>query len=209
MATDELRRYFEHKRPLGAIALIVFGAIILMLGILARGGYVWKFAGLGVTALGIYLTVKFGANCSDSTVDNYCADLANKYYAAKKTAVDSQKTVSDTICSCGYCFENIFSARRAVRGRDNIWRSSIFEMSCMFFSEETVYYCNEKISLITDEKNEKQSDFKLRDIQMVSLEEKNRSWVVSVVIPGNKNVYINCKNKEEATNLCDRLKEKV
>jgi len=210
MTMNEFRKYFNHKKPSGAITLIAFGVIFFLLGISVDGGFLWAFIGLGLLAFGIYLIIKFGANQSDSTVDNYCTNQANEYYATKKLIVDSQdNSVIDTICSCGYCFENIFSARRALRGRDNVWRSSIFEMSCMFFSDEMVYYYSKKISLITDEKSEKQKDFRLHDIQMVSLEEINQSVVVAIAIPGNEKIYINCKNKEEAIDLCNKVKNKT
>lgn len=210
MTMNEFRKYFNHKKPSGAITLIVFGVIFFLLGISVEGGFLWSFIGLGMLAFGIYLIIKFGANQSDRAVDNYCISQANEYYATKKIVVDSQdNSVIDTICSCGYCFENIFSARRAMRGRDNVWRSSIFEMSCMFFSDEMVYYYSKKISLITDEKSEKQKDFRLHDIQMVSLEEINQSVVVAIAIPGNEKIYINCKNKEEAIDLCNKVKNKT
>ena len=210
MVMNEFRKYFNHKKPSGAITLIVFGVIFFLLGISVDGSFLWAFIGLGMLALGIYLIIKFGANQSDSAVDYYCANQANEYYSTKKVIVDSQdKSVIDTVCSCGYCFENIFSARRAIRGRDNVLRSSIFEMSCMFFSEEMVYYYSKKISLITDEKSEKQKDFRLQDIQMVSLEEVNQSVVVAIAIPGNEKIYINCKNKEEAIDLCNKVKNKT
>lgn len=210
MTTNDLRKYFNRRKPSGAITLLVFGILFFLLGISIDGGFLWAFIGAAMSAGGIYVIVKFSTNQSDSAVDSFCNAQANEYCTTKKVIVDSQGNgISDAIYSSGYCFENIFSARKAFRGKDNVWRSSIFEMSCMFFTEDMVYYYSKKISLITDEKSEKQKDFRLQDIQMVSLEEINQSVVVSIAIPGNEKIYVNCRNKEEAIELCDKVKSKT
>ena len=210
MNVSEHRKYFNRKKPSGAITLLVFGILFFLLGISIDGGFLWAIIGVAMSAGGTYLIVKFSSNQSDSAIDNFCNTQAHEYCNTKKVIVDSQGNgITDAIYSSGYCFENIFSARRAIRGKDNIWRSSIFEMSCMFFTEDMVYYYSKKISLITDEKSEKQKDFRLQDIQMVSLEEINQSIVVAIAIPGNEKIYVNCRNKEEAIELCDKVKSKA
>ena len=210
MNVSEHRKYFNRKKPSGAITLLVLGILFFLLGISIDGGFLWAIIGAVMSAGGIYLIVKFCSNQSDSAIDSFCNTQANEYCNTKKVIVDSQSNgIADAIYSSGYCFENIFSARRAIRGKDNIWRSSIFEMSCMFFTEDMVYYYSKKISLITDEKSEKQKEFRLQDIQMVSLEEINQSIVVAIAIPGNEKIYVNCRNKEEAIVLCDKIKSKA
>lgn len=210
MDVNEHRKYFNRKKPAGAITLLVFGILFFLLGVSIDGGFLWALIGAAMSACGIYLIVNFNKNQSDSAIDTFCNTQANEYCNTKKVIIDSQGNgITDAIYSSGYCFENIFSARRAIRGKDNIWRSSIFEMSCMFFTEDMVYYYSKRISLITDEKAEKQKDFRLQDIQMVSLEEINQSIVVAITIPGNEKIYVNCKNKEEAIELCDKVKKKT
>ncbi len=210
MTTNDFRKYFNRRKPSGAITLLIFGILFFLLGISIDGGFLWAFIGVAMSAGGIYLIVKFSAKQSDSAIDSFCNTQANEYCNTKKVIVDSQGNgITEAIYSSGYCFENIFSARRAIRGKDNNWRSSIFEMSCMFFTEDMVYYYSKKISLITDEKSEKQKDFRLQDIQMVSLEEINQSIVVAIAIPGNEKIYVNCRSKEEAVEFCDKVKSKA
>lgn len=210
MTVSDHRKYFNRKKPSGAITLLVFGILFFLLGISIDRGFLWAIIGVAMSAGGIYLIDKFSSNQSDSAIDDFCNTQANEYCNTKKVIVDSQGNgITDAIYSSGYCFENIFSARRAIRGKDNIWRSSIFEMSCMFFTEDMVYYYSKKISLITDEKSERQKDFRLQDIQMVSLEEINQSIVVAIAIPGNEKIYVNCSNKEEGIELCDKVKSKA
>lgn len=214
MTTNDLRNYFNRRKPSGAITLLIFGILLFFLigisGISSGGRVICAFIGVAMSVGGIYLIVKFSNNHSDSAVDAFCNSRFNEYCDTKKVIASSQgNDITDSIYSAGYCFENIFSARRAMRGKDNIWRSSIFGMSCMFFSDDMVYYYSKKISLITDEKSEKQNEFRLKDIQMVSLEEINQSVVVSVAIPGNEKIYVNCKSKEEAIELCDKVKSKI
>lgn len=137
MNVNEHRKYFNRKKPAGAITLLVFGILFFLLGISIDGGFLWAIIGAAMSAGGIYLIVKVSTNQSDSAIDNFCNTQANEYCNTKKVIVDSQGNgITDAIYSSGYCFENIFSARRAIRGKDNIWRSSIFEMSCMFFTED-------------------------------------------------------------------------
>lgn len=189
--------------------LLVFGILLSLFGIFIVRELLWDSIGAIMSLAGIRLIVKFNVNQSDSAVDDFCNKQASEYYTAKKAIMDSRDDkIVDAVYSSGYCFENIFSARKAIKGKDNVWRSSIFEMSCMFFSEMTVYYCNRKISLITDERSEHQMDFQLQDIQMVCIEELNQSVVVTVAISGNENLYVRCGNREEAAELCGRMKVK-
>lgn len=190
--------------------LLIFGILFFLLGISVDGGFLWAMIGAVMSAGGIFLIIKFCSDQSDSAIDEFCRTQAEEYGNTKKIIVDSQgDEITDAMYSEGYCFENIFSARRAIRGKDNVWRSSIFEMSCLFFTEEMVYYYSKKISLITDETYENQKDFRLQDIRMVSLEEINQSIVVAIAIPGNEKIYVNCRNKEDAIRLCDKIKEKT
>ncbi len=210
MTTNDFKKYFNRKKPSGAITLFVFGILFFLLGISLDGGFLWAIIGTAMSAGGIYLIVRNSNQQSNSAIDNFCGTQANEYYATKKAIVDSYgNEITDQIFSSGYCFENIFSARKAFKGKDNIWRSSIFEMSCIFFTENMVYYYNKKISLLTDEKAEKQKDFKLQDIAMVSLEEINQSVVIAITIPGNEKIYVHCRNKEDALQLCDQIKSKT
>lgn len=209
MTMKDLKKYFDRRKPLGAIMLLILGILLFFSGISGGDGLLWAMAGAAMTAGGTYLIVKFLTNCSDNAVDAFCDSRAKEYCTTKKAIAESQGKVMEAVYSSGFCFENIFSARKALRGRDKVWRSSIFESSCMFFTNDTVYYYSKKISLITDEKYEKQKDFRLQDIQMVSLEEMNHSVAVSIVIPGNEKIYVNCRNKEEAVELCGKIKKRT
>lgn len=189
--------------------MLIFGILLSLFGIFIVRELLWDSIGAAMSLVGICFIVKFNKNQSDSAVDDFCNRQADEYYAAKKAIMDSwDDKIVDVVYSSGYCFENIFSARKAIRGKDNTWRSSIFEMSCMFFSEVTVYYFNKKISLITDERAENQKDFQLQDIQTVYIEELNQLVVVAITIFGNENIYVRCRNKEEAVELCSRINSK-
>ncbi len=210
----EHRDYFNRKKPFTGIVLVVFGIITLMLGFLLGGSvesaFLWAMLGSFLIASGVYFIIKIRAQESDRALDKFCSAQAEEYFSTKKIVVESrEKGIVDSVFSSGYCFENLFSARRAIRGKDKVWRSSIYEMSSLFFSENKVYYYSKKISLMTDEKCERQNEFRLQDIQSVALEEVNQSVVVAIVIPGNEKIFVNCKNKEEAIELCDRIKNKV
>lgn len=210
MTTKDFKRYFNRKKPSGAITLLIFGILFFLLGISIDGGFLWGVIGIAMSAVGIYVIVNNSKRQSNSAVDNFCNIQANEYYVIKKALVDSYgNKVTDSLYSGGYCFENIFSARRAFKGNDNIWRSSIYEMSCVIFTENMVFYYNKKISLLTDEKLEKQKNFRIQDIAMVSLEEINQSVVIAITIPGNEKIYVNCRNKEEALQLWDKIKSKT
>lgn len=209
MNNKNLRKYFYSKKPSGSIVLLILGILLFLLGVSIDDAFMWAVFGILLIIAGVCLIVNFNKKYSDSAVDAFCNNLAEEYYATKRTVADSKdKSIADNICSCGYCFDNLFSARKIKRGKDGTSRSSIFGMSCLFFSNETVYCYSKKVSLITDEKTEKERSFKVQDIQMVSLEELNQSVTVAVSIPGNEKIYISCKNKEQAIELCDRIKAK-
>ena len=209
MTTNELRRYFNRRKPSGGITLLIFGILFFWLGISLDGEISWLLIGLVMSGIGIFLIYKHSTKQSDA-VDAFCNELADEYFDIKKIVADSKcDGIVDAVYSSGYCFENIFGSRRAICGRDKVWRSSIFEMSCMFFADDMVYYYSERVSLITDEISETQKEFRADDIRMVSLEEFNQSVVVVVTIPGNEKICISCKTKADAIELCDNIKNKT
>ncbi len=210
MSVSERRKYFNKKKPFGKIVMVILGILFLWLGISIDGGFLWAIIGAVLSISGSYLLVKFHQTQSDDAVDEFCNKQADEYCSTKKMIVDSQvNDITDAIYSHGYCFENIFCARRAVQGKDHIWRSSIFGMSCLIFTKEVLYYYRKKISLITDEQFEEQKEFCIKDIQMIALEEMNQSIVVAITIPGNEKIYVNCKTKEDANELCNKIRSKV
>ena len=210
MTMCNFRKYFNGRKAAGAVTLLIFGILLFVMGLSVDSGFVWTVIGGVMSAGGIVMIVKFNKNQSDSAVDAFCRERVEEYYNNKRSIVDSRGVrITDTICTNRYCFENIFNARKAIRGKDHIWRSSVFEMSCIFFSEEMILYFTQKVSLITDEKSEKQKEFRLLDIQMVSLEETDRSIGVVITIPGNEKIYVSCKNKEGALELRDRIRSKI
>lgn len=210
MSMSDLRKYFNKRKPSGAICFLIFGILFFLLGISIDGGFMWANIGVAMGACGISIIVKYNKTQSDSSVDSFCHNVAKDYYAFQKSTVESYgNTIDDELYSDGYIFDNIFRARLARRGNDNIWRSSIYEMKCIFFAAENVYYYSKKVSLITDEKYEKQKKFRVCDIQMVSLEELNQFMGVAIAIPGNEKIYINCKSRESAIALCDKIKSKL
>lgn len=210
MTTNNFRKYFNKCKPSGAICLVLFGILFFLLGISLNGGFMWAIIGAIMVGGGICMIIKFYNTHSDSSVDAFCNNQAKEYYLLKKRVVESyDEIIIDELYSGGYSFNNIFSARLARRGNDRVWRSSIIEMICLFFTAENVYYYSKRMSLITNEKSEEQKEFHYFDIQMVSLETFNQAIVVAIAIPGNEKIYINCKNKETATIVCDKMKEKM
>ena len=210
MTTNDLLKYFNRKKPTGATVLLIFGIIYFLCALAIEGSPVHIIIGMAMVAVGIWLIVRFNSNISDNKVDDFCKSIADEYYRSKRLIAESKEDiVTDAICETEYCFDNLFSARMAARGKDNIMRSSILGISCMFFTNESVYYYSQKISLITEEKFENQKDFYLKDIQMVSLEQINQSFAVVITIPGNEKVYINCRSKENAIEFCDKIKHKT
>lgn len=205
---NDFIKYFNKKKPSGAIFLIIFGTLFSLITMSIDGGFLPFIIGIGMIAFGIYLTSKFYAKQSDVTIDTFCRTQANEYYRKNKQALKFQnKKITDSLLFDGFCFDNIFNARLARQGKDGILRSSIYEMSCMFFVDDCIYFYSQKISLITNEISQKQCNFKIQDIQMVSIEENTPSFGVAVSIPGNEKIKINCKNKENALEVYDKIKD--
>lgn len=210
MTMRNLRKYFNRRKASGAVVLLVIGILFFMIGISVDGAFMWTIIGGMISVSGIVMIVRFSKNQSCSAVDAFCRERTEEYCSNKRSIVDSRGVlITDMVCTNRYCFENIFSARKAIQGKDHIWRSSILEICCTFFSEEMVFYFAKKVSLITDESLEKQKEFRILDIQMVSLEEINRSISVVITIPGNEKIYVYCKNKEEALEFCDKIRSKM
>ncbi len=210
MTTNEFNKYFMKRKPIGAVVLLIFGVLFFTLGILLPSGYLWSVIGVVLAAPGVFLLIRYLEKYSDKAVDAHCSALATEYYNVKKAVVDSkEQAVFETTTSDGYCFEKVFNPRWTIRSRDGKLRSSIYEMTCIFFTEEKAYYFSKKASLISDDVTEIQKEFRLQDVQLVSLEQINQSVVVVISIPGSENLYVNCETKEQAVSLCDKIKEKV
>lgn len=209
MTVKEFRKYFRGKKPAGAITLLIFGVLFFLV---ASIGESFLFAGIGITLaiIGIYQINQFGEMISDDAVDVFCNGRAKEYFAFKKGIAEERGAGNDDIIfSCGYCFKDLFLARQAIRGKDNVWRSSIFDMCCLYFVGETAYYSSKKLSLITEERSETLKEFALQDIQLISIEELNRSVMVVIVIPGNEKLYIDCRDRNEAVQIYNRLRNRA
>ncbi len=210
MNINDFRRYFNGEKPLGSIALLILGMLSILLGCAIDGLYIIAFLGIAMSALGLCMAFKFNSAVSDGKVDSFCRAQADSYRNEKRADVVSKGTeIIDEICTDDYSFENYFSARLAVRGKDKLWRSSIYKSTCLFFSESTVYYFCNRISLITCESVEKKTEFRFKDIQMVSIEEFRPSIIVVITIPGNEKIHISCKSREYAEELCSKIKQKM
>lgn len=210
MSASDLLKYFNRRKPYGAVTLIVFGVLFFLGGLLSLSGDsaigipVCLF-GAAMAGGGIYLVSHFNSKQSDFAIDEYCGSLANEYYADKLCTVQSREGhIADVFYSKRYNFDNLFSTRLSRRGNDGVWRTSILEMSCVFFTKESVYCYIKKVSLITDEKVEKQKEFRACDIQMVSLEEFDRSFAVVISVAGER-ISVNCKSREAASELRSRI----
>ena len=207
MGKKEFKKYFFPSKPVGAISLLILGFLILLVCALTNGTDIWFLIGIIALFSGGFLLKSFFNHQTGHIIDQFCNKQAEYFYDTKQAIVVSYgKTVLDTITSSGYCFENLFSARKAVQGHDGVLRSSIFEMTGIFFTEKQVYFFSKKISLITDEKMELENIFSIKDVQMISLKEINQSVVVVITIPGNERLYFNCQTRTDAINLCQKLK---
>lgn len=136
-------------------------------------------------------------------LDSYCDSLTDEFLAEKnRFYANSGIAISDRFSAGRYCFENIFTQRKSVKGRDGIWRSSIFETECFFISGDTLFRNVRKVSLVSDEKVETSSEIPIKEISTISAEETNGASYVILSTPG-ENLRIKCPN---AAALCAKLK---
>ncbi len=207
MTRRTLKQYFSKKKPGGAIAAIVFGALIFMFGLSLRNGTLWSVIGAGILLTGIVRIILYTRAHSDQEVDMACCRLTDEFYAAKKAMAAALGVSSDRVITCdGYSFENVFRARLARQGKDGRWRSSIYTMVCVFFTEDTLFCFTKRVSLITDEHEEKQSEIALSAIHTLSLEESNRSMSVVIPVLGQEPIIIRCQSNDTALALYHQLK---
>lgn len=151
----------------------------------------------------------YNKNYSDLAIDNYCKELIQDYLKESEIILKEDGVqVLSSYSSYNYCFENIFSVRKAIKCKDGKRRSSILKIDLFFISKENCYYFCKQISLISDEVLCKKKIFKLEDIQMVSFEEYNTYATVVIAIPGNEKILINCNSIEEAEKLSNELSTK-
>lgn len=208
MSLNSRRKYFNRKKPTGSIALLILGALIFIFALSSDCNFILAIFGLALSAGAVYMITAFSLAHSDDTIDNFCNSLAAEYCAAKKATVCSYgKTATETVCTSGYCFENIFSARKARLGKDKVWRSSIFEILCVFFTTDKVYCYIKKISLISNESSDSEKIFDLCDIKTVSFEKINGAAFVAIAVPGDEKINIKCSTTEYAELLCNRIKQ--
>ena len=209
MERGDLVKYFNKRKPAGGITLLFLGMLFFLVGVLGDAGLGCVLIGASMFAGGCYIISKSNIYQSDASVDAFCGNLAQDFFAFKKKIVDSYKgTIEDELLFSEYNFENIFSARLARKGKDGIWRSSVVEMTCAFFLSDMICYYNKKVSLITDEKFEMQKEIPVLDIQMVSMEESNQNVAVVITISGNEKLYFKYRDRERATKLYERVKNK-
>lgn len=202
MERYEIIKYFGGRRIHPSIYIIVTASLLFLIFGFAEeyilsaifllpliAGFVW------------YITTK--ADSPDKKLDSYCDSLTDEFLAEKnRFYANSGIAISDRFSAGRYCFENIFTQRKSVKGRDGIWRSSIFETECFFISGDTLFRNVRKVSLVSDEKVETSSEIPIKEISTISAEETNGASY-AILSTSRENLRIKCPN---AAALCAKLK---
>lgn len=209
MDKNKARKYFARKKPYGAVFFIIISFITFLMGISLKDGYIWIVMGILFFATGIFIIILYNKNYSDLAIDNYCKELFQDYLKESEIILEKDGVQPlYSYSSYNYCFENIFSMRRAVKCSDGKHRSSILKIDLLYISKENCCHFCKQISLISDEVLSKKKIFHLEDIQMVSFEEYNTYVTVVIAVAGNEKILINCNSIKEAEKLSNELKIK-
>lgn len=206
MSKKDFRNYFNKKRPIGAFVILIISLLLFASG---AGSTFIEIIAFAILLIGVFKVYHYLSH-QEEAIDKYCEKMAEEYYYEKRSMVNSYKVAIEEEMHCyGYLFENMFSARMSRVGKNGVVRSSILEIACVFFSKDTLYCYNKRLSLITDEKFENQKEFCISDIQVVSMEVINQNVYVVIIIPGSEKIYLKCNDKNLAVGLCDRIKQKL
>lgn len=207
MGELNIRKYFNRKKPIGAILLIILGICFLNLGISARNGFMWVIIGLLVGGIGVYRVYLHCTYQSDKEVDLFCERLAQEYYSDNRVEIDSKKYGRiEKLEAYEYCFENAFRSRKAIKGKDGFWRSTILKIHSFYMVDEMAYYFEKKISLISEEKVERKKEFKINEIQMISIENNNQTSCLVIAIPGNEKIRFKYRDRNKAIEMSEKIK---
>jgi hypothetical protein len=183
------RLYFEptpNKDPFAGIGCIIFGFILLMIGIglgiaadIGVGGIIaLVILGLGFTVLGIYLikrTIEYNKNIvvvTDNDIDKVCENhLKNlKSMAINKLGIDEdQVEEAPPISFCWYHYDALMQVKPQYKmGADGTLRSSHYKGLIYLFSAEQIYYYEYRFSLLEDKKQEMTDEYFYNDVVSVS-----------------------------------------
>ena len=78
-----------------------------------------------------------------------------------------------------------------------------------FFGDKTIFYYEQKKSLISNEVNFSNLELKPCDITAVSVEQQNNSFFVSAIISGSRTLNFQCSSLEKANLLSEKIKNFV
>lgn len=216
MTRDDLIKYFNYKINVPAEIKVLYiffpVAVLILLEVLnvsADGSLIiGMFVPIFIFSIAFILydsTRKSYERTANIAVDDYCESLASDYIELKKLVVNAFGIqIDDVMSTSDYCFENIFKYRLSRNCNDGKIRTSIYETTCIFFAGDNIYYYNNRSSLISNEKVEKQKGFKRDEIIMVSLEEYANYTVIVIVIPSNEKIIIKCKSRESAVEIANK-----
>lgn len=124
---------------------MILGIFIFLIGISVDHEKILALIGVVIAAFGITFIVNCNAKYSDRSMDEFCNIQANIYYSVKRGTVESYGLlIEDDILVSRYSFENIFAARQSRKGKDGAVRSTILDISCIFFTSNRIYYYNKK-----------------------------------------------------------------
>lgn len=224
MTIKDRKKYFNQIKPIGAIFFLV---IFIILSIFSIFGLITSIIAdltesivvciiliiVNIVLIGVSINYINDHNntYSDGNIDAYCKTALSNFQASKAEEVinkHSENAIDDIISGGRYAFENLFSSRLMVVGKDGIKRTSLYKMSCAIFTTTRIYYHTKTISLITEESTESQKSFTFSDITIVGVESINSTYYVEVTVASTEKVYIYCSNINEAVQLSEHIKSK-
>lgn len=208
----DINEYFQPKKNGGAISVLCISAFFVLVGLAAgEGAGIFAILGLVGVGIGIFMLYQNSQRMSDSAYDSYCAkkvpDIQRE--AMRRLSIDpDQVDMIPPVVFSGYNFENLFNARMAKMGVDGIWRSSIYEASCTYFSEEQVYYYGRRISMLTDETFDIMKEYFYTDIVSVTTTSDAYHYYLTINL-GGESQAIPFSNRGEAENSADGLRNLI
>lgn len=193
MDLKQRQKYFSNAKPSGAIFLIVFGCLLILVGLGDIEHYFLSILiGAAAAAFGIVSYRNTKMTISDSMIDSYCRQMADSYYQSSRRNLGAQGfQLLNSMSSQAYSFENQFRARLSRRGKDGYQRSSIYSVSCFLFDTNGIlHYYKRDWSLISDEHFETEKRYQVSEIRLTATITTNQGRMLRVILPDQETIYL-------------------
>ncbi len=206
MDRNKIISYFTHTNSNLGLNLFLLGLIFLIVG-----GALFEtllIVGVFLSIIGILIFILQIKSKKDAQVDEYCRNFAIELSEEKRhlAEVNCGEVLWEHVWH-SYCYDQTFSVRRVRKGRDGIWRSSIYNMGVIFLTSEKMLCSVKKLSLITNESTSSDKELLKDDVRIVSVCEENQEYSVEISLIDGEKIHIGCNSFEESERISKRIKE--